>query len=124
MPDIYLRDYTILIYSVWPCDHDTFDRFSILVLISGCHDREEISVDFVIELVDSWVTLTNMPAAKGHNEPGEKKLLSIGQKVVFSDQILLKLPIIMWPSALLAGASVNHANDHISVSVGTPVTCD
>jgi hypothetical protein len=51
---------TISIYSVRPCDRDTFDGFGNSVLTIDYRDIKEISVDRVIDLVNLWVTLVNI----------------------------------------------------------------
>jgi hypothetical protein len=51
---------TILIYSVRPCDCDTFGGFGISVLTIDCCDIKEISVDRVTDLVNLWVTPVNI----------------------------------------------------------------
>jgi hypothetical protein len=51
------REYcTISIYSVRPCDRDTFDGFGNSVLTIDYRDIKEISVDRVIDLINLWVT--------------------------------------------------------------------
>ena len=51
---------TISIYSVRPCDRDTFDGFGNSVLTIDYRDIKEISVDPVIDLVNLWVTPVNI----------------------------------------------------------------
>ena len=51
---------TISIYSVRPCDRDTFDGFGNSVLTIDYRDIKEISVDRVIDLVNLWVTPVNI----------------------------------------------------------------
>ena len=51
---------TISIYSVRPCDRDTFDGFGNSVLTIDYRDIKEILVDRVIDLVNLWVMPVNI----------------------------------------------------------------
>ena len=87
MGHLNLKYCTISIYSVRPCDRDTFDGFGNSVLTIDYRDIKEISVDRVIDLVNLWVTPVNIWAARGCNEPGKRNLLPTRQKVAFWHQI-------------------------------------